>query len=342
MAWLAAALAVTIAWNDLSPPIREWLGGDEASFLKRVAEIESQTMRRLDEGEWDHLVYYLLQGRAFTKAAPIEPALSAREFAESEKVPDAVSRRLDDLLASEAADERTVWARAQIGGAGRDPVLAHYRRAMRFLYEKEWKLRTEQGARRRELTANLYRTRGHSSDTSPDSLKAVETGLAVLKGMYPDATIRDVLVVGPGVDLAPRTALRESVPPRSYQPRRLSELLPAASVECIDVNLRVVKTAGCVERINILTGRRPRRYDLIVITNVLVYFDNRELALALVNLRAMLKPGAFLLHNELRAEVDPLAGSLDMPVVHARTIRLGGSENRTLYDGVILHRLKAD
>jgi hypothetical protein len=339
MNWAAAALAVAITWDDLPPKIRQWLGGDEAAFQQKLQRIETATRQRMEEGEWDHLVYYLLQGRAFTKRAPIEPALSAREFVESGETPEAVRRRVEDFLSSETSDPRMEWARKQSAGAGRERLTAEYGRAMRFLYEKEWKLRNEPGARRRELTARLYQTRGHSSDTSADSLPAMEAGIAVLKELQPDANFRNVLVVGPGADLAPRTALRESAPPRSYQPDRIRELLPSAAVECIDVNPRVVETAGCVEQVNILTSHRGRRYDLIVITNVLVYFDTRELALALANLRAMLNPGGVLLHNELRAEVEPLARALDLPVAHARTIRIGGSGERPLYDGVILHRL---
>ena len=39
------------------------------------------------------------------------------------------------------------------------------------------------------------------------------------------------------------------------------------------------------------------RFDLVIATNVFVYYDNLEQTLALANISAMLKPGGFLLSN---------------------------------------------
>jgi len=38
-------------------------------------------------------------------------------------------------------------------------------------------------------------------------------------------------------------------------------------------------------------------FDLVIATNVLIYYDTFEQALAMSNIEAMLKPGAFLLAN---------------------------------------------
>ena len=49
------------------------------------------------------------------------------------------------------------------------------------------------------------------------------------------------------------------------------------------------------------------RFDLIVATNVLVYYDAFEQALALANISAMLAPGGILLTNYALAPRPPMA-----------------------------------
>ena len=92
--------------------------------------------------------------------------------------------------------------------------------------------------------------------------------------------------------------------------------------------------------LNIVTDRLSEdvRFDLVVITNVLPYFDDRQLALALVNVATMLRPGGFLLHNESRAGLVETAASVQLPVIHMRTAVIAGSADRPLYDTVWLHR----
>ena len=45
----------------------------------------------------------------------------------------------------------------------------------------------------------------------------VNLGLEIIKSLKADRQIRRVLIVGPGLDLAPRTGFRDT-PPESYQP----------------------------------------------------------------------------------------------------------------------------
>jgi hypothetical protein len=76
----------------------------------------------------------------------------------------------------------------------------------------------------------------------------VYTGLATLKALEPTRRIRRVLIVGPGLDLAPRTALLEVGPPASYQPYAVVDALVSLGLARIDdltvlgadVNPRVV------------------------------------------------------------------------------------------------------
>lgn len=91
-------------------------------------------------------------------------------------------------------------------------------------------------------------------------------------------------------------------------------------------------------RMNILTERLSESYDLAVATNVLLYFDDKELGLAMANIAHSLKPGGYLLHNDLRPAVEEWSRLLPLPPVHARTVRIDAV--RELYDGVVLHQLQ--
>jgi len=63
---------------DLRPTFRS-----EIELQQYLDELERSTAKRISEGEFEHLIYYLLQSRYFTSLEPIEPALSARELFES-------------------------------------------------------------------------------------------------------------------------------------------------------------------------------------------------------------------------------------------------------------------
>ena len=60
------------------------------------------------------------------------------------------------------------------------------------------------------------------------------------------------------------------------------------------------------EDLNIVLQRErlpePQRFDLVVATNVFVYYDAFEQSLALANVAAMLRPGGILLSNNVLAE----------------------------------------
>jgi chemotaxis methyl-accepting protein methylase len=53
------------------------------------------------------------------------------------------------------------------------------------------------------------------------------------------------------------------------------------------------------------------RFDLIVATNILVYYDTFEQSLALTNVERMLRPGGFLLSNNALVE---------LPFSHMRSV----------------------
>ena len=89
-----------------------------------------------------------------------------------------------------------------MAGRGKQPYLvAEYARTMRFLYEKE------SGQQSDHPPADLYQERGFATDTQMEANFSVWTALSVLKALEPKPAVQRILIVGPGLDLAPRTSL---------------------------------------------------------------------------------------------------------------------------------------
>lgn len=278
---LAAALAAAQpaspsrpSWDDLASVsaylTSRGLSADTLeSFLERTGVEHAARMR---EGDLDHLVFYMLQSTRFTRRPPIEPALSARTLVESLEpmtrarflagvsVADvspttAVQARIADFLSyleRPSPDERRTAflevvrvsypdARNRPAAVGRE-----YLRVMRFLYQKEFL--APRGAPGAAAVRGLYRERGLSTDTAVEAGFVVHTGLAVLKALDPAWRVRRVLILGPGLDLAPRTGLLEDAPPQSYQPWAVMDALVSLglsrlddlSIVGADINPRVV------------------------------------------------------------------------------------------------------
>jgi SAM-dependent methyltransferase len=316
---------------------------------------------------------------------------------------------LVDAIASTPADPRVAYF-AQLLPAGErratvDALFPDYVRVARFLYKKEFE------ATDAAQVAELYRTRAHSSDTQIEAGFGVYTGLGAIHAVDPALRVRSVLVVGPGLDVAPRTDLVDAIPPQSYQPFAVADALlglslaaeDALEIQSVDINPRVVDyfdrigqapvllhlftgvpedpaapfsddyraylrqlgrsigepaapppslaadrryqrsiqvrptvvRALTARRMNVVTERiADKQFDLVVVTNVLAYFGDDDLALALTNVAAMLRPGGYLLHNESRGGLVAAADSAGFMTKQMRTVVLGGTKERPLYDTV--------
>ena len=401
---LTEAVSRPVRLNDVPPAIRIVFGDDANSpeaFDRFIAQTSMDSERRLREGEWDHLVYFMLQSRRFTELPPIDPAFSARN--NPSQPPPEVLKRIDAFVTSSSTDARFLELRKLMGREPREIVTREYLRAMRFLYEKEHVTRRKEGSQRRNDVAELYQTRGLSTDTGIDANFAVHAGLQAIREIRPQARVTRVLVIGPGLDLAPRTQLREDYPPQSPQPFLIADSLlrlklasmDGLHVHAVDYSTRVIRffadfastrnrtlylawqpseqehrayfddlgerlgkaeprpggkkvavSEQVVERIsatrlNIVIERlATERFDLVIATNVLLYLNNRELALALLNIQSMLERGGFFLHNESRPEIESVSRSLLMPVIHARMVRLLRTQARELYDTCVLHETR--
>jgi len=441
-----------IAWPDVGT-LRgrlEAAGLSEATFAARVAEIGAANARRVREGDLDHLIFFALQSSRVARQPPIEPALSAKALVDSltvperqvfleraeappSRVPAAARSRLAALVRAVDApttDPRLTYFRELVRSAFPHPsergdaLTAEYLRVMRFVYEKEFV--AQRSPRAPEAVADLYRTRGLATDTAVEAGFMVHLGLGVIKSLQPDRRIRRVLIVGPGLDLAPRTGLLEEGPPESYQPWAVMDALldrglsDPATLEVIaaDINPRVVehlrrgrrqpptltlvsgigdsetvslsaeyreyfrglgraigdvesaagrtaagkdasgparhlrktvhihRSAGRAlqaERLDIVTERLDgARFDLIVATNILPYFGDVELALALSNIGSMLAEDGVFLHNEDRAALPEITKALGFPFEQSRHAIIATVRGATapLFDSVRLHRKK--
>ena len=256
-----------ITWDDVAPPIQSLLGArgvDRASFDAYVADVRQRDRARVRDGDLDHLVYYALQSSAFTDLAPIEPATSAKAFAARAAIPRAVQDRFDALAAAlrDRSDDgrlkyfREIVARERAAGTPLQQILSEqYARAMRWLYEKEFA-----GA------GDVYQRRGLSTDTSVEAGYAVYVGLAALHALEPARRIKRVLVLGPGLDLAPRTGLVDAGTPQSYQPFAVVDALVALGlggldtvrIRALDINPRVtdwiVRARGTRPRLALISS----------------------------------------------------------------------------------------
>lgn len=423
-----AAAARPITWTDLPAAVQTRLeksGFTASTFDTRIAALSSQARTRVREGDMEHLIHYVLQSTRFTRLPPIEPAINAREFLQARgsgaanpvfPTPAVEARVTAFLTAVDSSDRdpRLAYFRALLadtaGGGDRRVVLsAAYVRVMLFLQQKEIFSRG-----RPESVAQLYRTRGLSTDTAVESGYAVQVGLGVLKALEASRRIRRVLIVGPGIDLAPRTGMLEAGPPESYQPWAVIDALVGLGFSSLDdlevvgadINPRVVAhlraarqappvlrlitglgESGAVafsqdyrdyfaslgrsvgstrqggkapaghlaktvtvskkaattlraEPLNIVTERLDgETFDLVIATNILPYFDNRELPLALSNISAMLSPGGVLLHNELRPSLPEDAAAAGLPVDQSRQVIVATVKGASpLVDTVWLHR----
>jgi len=446
----------SIRYSDLPAQIRQVLQVSEKTFAEFVRGIEERTAERLRLGENDHLIAYLLQSQRFTRLPRIEPALSAAEFVRNlgaeererylsgkenylppvGKIPPAAARRLQEFVRAldkpaPREDERLGYFRKLLrqnlstSEVASKYLATEYARSMKFLYQKEFASREVSGSEKNSFVASLYQHRGHSTDTQIEANYAVYTALSVLKalravptGKKAHPTFNRVLIVGPGLDFAPRTDLIDIIPPQSYQPLAVADALLGLGladpkqlrIHSVDIHHRVIqflqefpkrrakqltifsgvkeserrswtpeyrdyfqklgKNVGSesasrpppnlppshlwktlavrgeiaehitAERMNILTERYEPSpdYDLVVVTNVFTYFNATELALALANIQAMLKPGGYLVHNELRQDVEAFGKVLGLEPVQARTLRLTAGEETPLFDSFVIHK----
>lgn len=305
------------------------------------------TIERVAAGEREHLAYFVLQSKSFTRRPPIEPALSAQAD---------IGGRVEDFLRA-------------LDRPSRDARIRYYQRSMPKRDRTKAYLLGAHAEASQFLAGRDYQRRGHSSDTRLASSFTVWNALSVLKQTAQGARVTRALIVGPGADFAPRTDF-DDTPPQSYQPLLLANSLramklspPDVRIDCMDANPRVIETVRAsakkitlpeerggeefeqwkrnlkIEPANIeafqgdiLAQKTDCQYDLIVITNLLLYFDSRDTARAVANLKGMLREGGYLIHNDERPETERLLSEAGLKTIQARRILIAQGRKAPLYD----------
>jgi hypothetical protein len=127
-------------------------------------------------------------------------------------------------------------------------------------------------------------------------------------------------------------------PERSNQPTVKGHL-----AKTVDVTAAAARALDA-ERLDVVIERLDGpSFDLVIATNVLPYFDDMELAMAMSNIAAMLAPGGLFLHNEARPLLGELASQVGVPFEQSRhaVIATVKDAKAPLFDSVFLHRKKA-
>ena len=246
----------------------------EAAWPDWIARHDREVRARLEQGDEDTIVNWMLFGTSFTSrpravlGAVESGAAGDRELVVRRTI-ELISARLDDLLAALAApgtDERRLFARALLQRKGLRFAAAADRDAAReYLRAAVVRVASEQDQVDRELGATsggdsftefversrLFRARGLSLDTSLVTNYSVEQALAAMKarGLLKPGAARRVAIVGPGLDFADKDVGFDTYPQQTLQPfavldslRRLA-LAPSPGdpeVVLLDISPRVI------------------------------------------------------------------------------------------------------
>jgi CheR methyltransferase, SAM binding domain len=269
-----------IVFTDIPSQFHPWFeaqGINAGNFSTHIGSINKDTESREVRGEYDHLIYFLLQSMTFTQQPRIEPALSSQEFVSGlgeadrkryladgsdylpakERMPKPARERMMDFIKAighRSSDERLNYCksllsqRTDYSTSPDQHLYSEYARSMKFLYLKEFASRAIEKEQHAAFIGSLYQDRGHSTDTQIEANYAVYVGLASLKAQSPSTRIRKVLIVGPGLDFAPRTDLIDLFGPQSYQPFAIADALiglkladaAQLQIHCVDINQRVI------------------------------------------------------------------------------------------------------
>jgi SAM-dependent methyltransferase len=312
------------------------IGITEPGFANTIGSIRARNAARLREGEIDHLIFYMLQSAEFTREAPIDPA----DAAASQSVTPAIRRRIADfsLALRNPKSERQRYFATFIPKDADHFLQEHLIRVLRWIREKEIGCRTAPSPQ--ACIAELYVGRGHSSDTSPQSMEPVRAAFDWLE-RHRSFRPKRILIVGPGLDFAPRTALQDR-PPIMYQPGLTRKLAGSGvKIDCVDLNPRVVRAAAgeCDEAqvMDIAAERLLATYDAVIATNVLLYLDEKELLLALHNVRRMLAPNGVFIHNDGRFAIQVFGRAAGLPVIHFESLTVGAARSVELVDRFVIH-----
>jgi hypothetical protein len=390
---------------DVVPADLKGPGPPEAAWNTWAAKHDREIRARLAGGDEDTIVNWMLLGTSFTRKPRAFVDVSANQPESLTQLSELIAARAQDLVAVLGAvggDERRAFTREFFERAGfRLENPADRTRLEQRLLAGVVKVGTEQARYARELEeatrpgdqteafaarSKLFRERGLSLDTSIQPSFSLEQSLRELqrRGLIAAGGVRDVAVIGPGLDFSDKASGYDFYPQQTLQPFALVDSLvrvglverPASvRLATLDLSPRVnahltrarqraaagtaytvripidgtvswtapflaywnavgdrigtvdetanagdanrnlrVRTIAVrpqvlsqleVDDLNVVVQRLAdrRQFDLVVATNVFVYYDQFDQALALSNVASMVRPGGFLLSNNAIIEL---------------------------------------
>jgi hypothetical protein len=215
----------------------------ERAWPDWVARHDRDVRARLDQGDEDTLVNWMLFGTTFTsRPRAVLGSVASDSTTDQELVLrrtiELISGRIDDLLkalAAPGADERRLFARALLARKGlrvattadRDAAREYLRAAVVRVASEQEQIDQELGATSGGDPATefvrrsqLFRTRGLSLDTSLIPNYSIEQALAAMKarGLLAPGAVKRVAIVGPGLDFADKDVGFDFYPQQTLQP----------------------------------------------------------------------------------------------------------------------------
>jgi len=352
---------------------------------------------RAEQGDEDSVIHFLLFGTMFTKAPLATDGELAAFVTRPAEAPSSLRARIEDFVAAVAspdANERLQFVRQVITRKGIDPTTEAGRNKMRRYLEERTKsfastavqsqkaLLSDPGAESLNRRT-LFRDRGLTFNTSIFVNLAIEQTLEAIKakGLLEPGTVRNVAIVGPGLEFTDKQDGYDFYPPQTIQPFAVIDSLIRLGlskplelqVTAFDLSPGIIQhlaaarararaggpymvvlprnldrrwtpalvtawerfgdrigeetkaveaptSAGRLEirsvlvRPSVVLSTIPRdlnivlqryeptsttdQFDLIVATNILIYYDVFEQSLAVANIATMLRPGGFFLTND--------------------------------------------
>ena len=244
----------------------------EAEWPGWIARHDRDVRARLEQGDEDTIVNWMLFGTSFTSRpravlGAVEPGAAGDQQEVLRRTIELIQGRLDDLLKALAApgsDERRLFARALLQRRGLRFTTAADREAVRdYLMAAVVRVATEQEQIDQELNATsggdpktefakrsrLFRSRGLSLDTSLVANYAIEQALAAMKtgGVLTPGAVTRVAIVGPGLDFADKDVGFDVYPQQTLQPfavldslERLGLASSSAQIVLLDISPRII------------------------------------------------------------------------------------------------------
>lgn len=219
--------------DDLLPPeLRARTQADiESAWPRWVSERDAQIRARLEEGDRDSIINFLLFGVTFTQ----QPRTRARDIlvlASQGRTADIVQgpivqRRIEDLVAGAAspgANERLQFVRRVLEARGADPTTPTGRsQARRYLNDGLGRVLAEYEAYSQAPAPEQsvrFGERGLSSDTSLSPGFAIEQALEAIKAqrLLGAGSVRRIAIVGPGLDFTDKREGYDFYPQQTLQP----------------------------------------------------------------------------------------------------------------------------